>query len=112
MIPPQKSTGRLNHTESLIEKSMVNLFEAIIQKNTQKVKSILEQGANPNSIIDTSALSVMHFLCQSTAGIFKYLLEFGGSIFNRDSDGVSVIECASNNPEIYRLLRKKILIGG
>ncbi len=54
----------------------------------------------------------MHFACQSTAGIFKYLLEFGGSIFNRDSDGVSVIECASNNPEIYRLFRKTILIGG
>ena len=35
---------------------MVNLFEAIIQKNTQKVKSILEQGANPNSIIDASGL--------------------------------------------------------
>ena len=35
---------------------MVNLFEAIIQKNTQKVKSILEQGANPNSIIDASPL--------------------------------------------------------
>ena len=35
---------------------MVNLFEAIIQKNTQKVKSILEQGTNPNSIIDASPL--------------------------------------------------------
>ena len=54
---------------------MVNLFEAIIQKNTQKVKSILEQGANPNSIIDASGLSAMHFACQSTAGIFEYLLE-------------------------------------
>ena len=30
---------------------MVNLFDAIIQKNTQKVKSILEQGAHPNSVI-------------------------------------------------------------
>ena len=87
---------------------MVNLFEAIIQKNTQKVKSILEQGANPNSIIDTSGLSAMHFACQSTAGIFKYLLEIGGLIFNRDSDGVSVIECASNNPEIHRLDSKKL----
>ena len=56
MIPPQKSTGCLNHTESLIEESMFNLFEAIIQKNTKKVKSILEQGANPNSIIDASEL--------------------------------------------------------
>ena len=91
---------------------MVNLFEAIIQKNTQKVKSILEQGANPNSIIDASGLSAMNFACQSTAGIFKYLLEVGGSIFNRDSDGVSVIEYASNNPEIYRLIRKKCVIDG
>ena len=91
---------------------MVNLFEAIIQKNTQKVKSILEQGANPNSIIDASGLSAIHIACQSTAGIFKYLLEFGGSIFNRDSDGVSVIECASNNPEIQRLIRKKYVIDG
>ena len=49
---------------------MVNLFEAIIQKNTQKVKSILEQGANPNSIIDASGLSAMHFACQSQA--FNY----------------------------------------
>ena len=49
---------------------MVNLFEVIIQKNSQKVKSILEQGANPNSIIDASGLSAMHFACQSTAGIF------------------------------------------
>jgi len=73
---------------------MVNLFEVIIQKNTKKVKSILEQGANPNSIIDTSGLTAMHFACQYTAGIFEYLLEVGGSIFNRDSDGVSVIECA------------------
>ena len=62
---------------------MVNLFEAIIQKNTKKVKSVLEQGANPNPIIDASGLSVMHFACQSTAGIFKYLLEFAGSIFNK-----------------------------
>ncbi len=54
----------------------------------------------------------MHFACQSTAGIFKYLLEFGGSIFNRDNDGVSVIECASNNPEIHRLIRKKCVIDG
>ena len=54
----------------------------------------------------------MHIACQSTAGIFEYLLEVGGSIFNRDSDGVSVIECSSNNPEIYRLLRKKCVIGG
>ena len=91
---------------------MVNLFEAIIQKNTKKVKYTLEHGANPNSIIDASGLSAMHFACQSTAGIFKYLLEFDGSIFNRDSDGVSVIECASNNPVIHRLIRKKILIGG
>jgi len=91
---------------------MVNLFEAIIQKNTQKVKSILEQGANPNSIIDTSGLSAMHFACQSTAGIFEYLLEFGGSIFNRDSDGVSVIESASNNPVIHRLIGKKCVING
>ena len=52
----------------------------------------------------------MHFACQSTAGIFEYLLEFGGSIFNRDSDGVSVIECASNNPEIHPLIRKKCII--
>ena len=87
---------------------MVNLFEAIIQKNTQKVKSILEQGANPNSIIDASGLSAMHFVCQSTAGIFEYLLEVGGSIFNRDSDGVSVIECASINREIHRLNSKKL----
>ena len=77
-----------------------------------KVKYFWEHGAGLISIIDASGLSAMHFACQSTAGIFKYLLEFGGSIFNRDSDGVSVIECASNNPEIYRLLRKKILIGG
>ena len=91
---------------------MVNLFEAIVQKNTKKVKSILEQGVNPNSIIDASGLSAMHFACQSTAGIFKYLLEFGGSIFNRDSDGVSVIECASINPEIRRLIRKKCVIDG
>ena len=87
---------------------MVNLFEAIIQKNTKKVKYVLEQGANPNSIIDTSGLSAMHFACQSTAGIFEYLLEVGGSIFNRDSDGVSVIECASINPEIHRLDSKKL----
>ena len=40
---------------------MVNLFEAIIQKNTKKVKSVLEQGANPNPIIDASGLSAMHF---------------------------------------------------
>ncbi len=91
---------------------MVNLFEDIIQKNTKKVKYVLEQGANPNSIIDASEHSAMHFVCQSTTVIFKLLLEFGGLIFNRDSDGISVIECASNNPEIYRLLRKKILIGG
>ena len=69
---------------------MVNLFEAIIQKNIQKVKSILEQGANPNFLI----------------------LEVGGSIFNRDSDGVSVIECASINPETHRLIRKKCVING
>jgi len=91
---------------------MVNLFEAIIQKNTKKVKSILEQGANPNSIIDASGLSAMHFACQSTADIFEYLLEFGGSIFNRDSDEVSVIEYASINPEIHRLIRKKCVIDG
>ena len=35
---------------------MVNLIEAIIQKNTQKVKSILEQGDDPNSVIDASEL--------------------------------------------------------
>ena len=35
---------------------MVNLFEAIIHKNTKKVKYTLEQGANPNSIIDASGL--------------------------------------------------------
>ena len=91
---------------------MVNLFEAIIHKNTKKVKYTLEQGANPNSIIDASGLSAMHFACQSTADIFKYLLEFGGSIFNRDSDGVSVIEYASINPEIHRLIRKKCVIDG
>ena len=89
---------------------MVNLFEAIIQKNTKKVKYVLEQGANPNSIIDASGLSAMHFACQSTAGFFEYLLEVGGSIFNRDSDGVSVIKCASNNPVIHRLIRKKCII--
>ncbi|MDG2450964.1 MAG: ankyrin repeat domain-containing protein [Saprospiraceae bacterium] len=91
---------------------MVNLFEAIIHKNTKKVKYTLEQGANPNSIIDASGLSAMHFACQSTASIFEYLLEVGGSIFNRDSDGVSVIECASNNPKIHRLIRKKCVIYG
>ena len=76
---------------------MVNLFEAIIQRNTQKVKSILEQGANPNSIIDTSGLSAMHFACQSTASIFKYLLEFGGLISNRDNDAVSVSDLAESH---------------
>ncbi len=91
---------------------MVNLFEAIIQKNTKKVKYCLEQGANPNSAIDASGLSAMHFACQSTAGIFKHLLEFGGSIFNRDSDGVSVIDYASINPEIHRLIRNKCVIDG
>ena len=91
---------------------MVNLFEAIIQKNTKKVKYTLEHGTNPHSIIDASGLSAMHFACQSTAGIFEYLLEFGGSIFNRDSDGVSVIESASNNPVIHRLIRKKCVIDG
>ena len=70
---------------------MVNFFEPIIKKNTKKVKYVLEQGANPNYVIDTSELSAMHFTCQSTENIFKYLLEFGVSIFNRDSDGVSVI---------------------
>ena len=85
---------------------MVNLFEAIIHKNTKKVKYTLEQGANPNSIIDASRLSAMHSACQSKSGIFEYLLYVGGSFFDRDSDGVSVIERASNNPEIYRLIRK------
>ena len=91
---------------------MVNLFEVIIQKNTQKVKYVLEKGANPNSRIDNSGLSAMHFASQSTAGIFEYLLEVGGSIFNRDSDGVSVIDYASINPEIHRLIRKKCVIDG
>ena len=54
MVQGEQST--INHTELLIEEGMVNLFEAIIHKNTKKVKYTLEQGANPNSIIDASGL--------------------------------------------------------
>ncbi len=35
---------------------MVNLFEAIIQENTKKVKHLLEQDDDPNSVIDASEL--------------------------------------------------------
>ena len=52
----------------------------------------LGQGDDPNFVIDASGLPAIHFSCQSTAGIFKYLLESGRSIFNRDSDGASVID--------------------
>ena len=91
---------------------MIKLIDAIVNRNFKKVVYYLQQGADQNYLIDASGLSAMHFACQSTAGIFKNLLEFGGSIFNRDSDGVSVIEYASNNPEIYRLIRKKCVIDG
>ena len=89
---------------------MINLFKAIIQKNIKKVEYHLDYRPDPNSIIDVSGLSVMHFSCQSTDGIFKHLLECGGSTFNRDSDAVSIIDYASFNPEIHRLIGKKSVI--
>ena len=55
------------------------------------------QFAKQNSVIDGSELSAIDFACQFKAGIFKYLLKFGGLGFNRDSDGASVIECTSIN---------------
>ena len=91
---------------------MTELIDSIIEKNIDKVKYFLEQGADPNFVIDSSGLSAMHFSCQSTVGIFKCLLDYGGSIFKRDSDGVSVIDYARNTPEIHHLIRIESIFDG
>ena len=96
----------------MIDNSMSELIDSIIDRDIEKVKYLLEQGADPNSVIDASGLSAMHFACQSTVGIFKCLLDFGGSIFNRDIDGVSVIDYARNTPEIYALIRSEAIFDG
>ena len=61
---------------------MIELVDAIVDRDYEEVNFLLDQGADPNSIIDRSGLSAMHFACQSTVSIFKCLLDHGGSIFN------------------------------
>ena len=91
---------------------MIKFVDAIVDRNFKKVAYFLGQGADPNSVIDASGLSAMHFACQSTVSIFKCLLDHGGSIFNRDIDGVSVLEYSKNTPEIYRLIRIRSFLNG
>ena len=91
---------------------MIKFIDAIVDRNFKKVAYFLGQGADPNSVIDASGLSAMHFGCQSTVSIFKCLLDHGGSIFNRDIDGVSVLEYSKNTPEIYRLIRSRSFFNG
>ncbi len=83
-----------------------------VDRDYEEVKFLLEQGADPNSVIDASGLSAMHFACQSTVSIFKCLLDHGGSIFNRDIDGVSVLEYSKNTPEIFHLIRSRSFFNG
>ena len=89
---------------------MAKLIDAIIDRTFNKVKKLMGQGADPNSVIDASGLSAMHFACQSTVSIFKCLLDHGGSIFNQDVDGVSVFEYSKNTPEIHHLIRSEAII--
>lgn len=91
---------------------MIKFVDAIVDRNFKKVAYFLGQGADPNSVIDASGLSAMHFACQSTVSIFKCLLDHGGSIFNRDVDGVSVLEYSKNTPEIYRLIKSRSFFNG
>ena len=91
---------------------MIKFVDAIVDRNFKKVAYFLGQSADPNSVIDASGLSAMHFACQSSVSIFKCLLDHGGSIFNRDIDGVSVLEYSKNSLEIYRLIRSKSFFNG
>ena len=92
---------------------MAKLIDAIIDRKFNKVKKLMGQSADPNlTIDDDSGLSAMHFACQSSEDIFKCLLDFGGSIFNKDSDRISVIEYARNTPEIHRLIRSEAIFDG
>ena len=62
---------------------MTLTIDSIVDRDYEEVKFLLEQGADPNSVIDASGLLAMHFACQSTVSIFKCLLDHGGLIFNR-----------------------------
>ena len=83
------------------------LIEAIVKKNIKQVKKLIGKGACPNSnVADNSGLSAMHFACQSSDDIFKFLLDHGGSIFKRDSDGTSVFDCSKSNRSIHNIIIK------
>ena len=60
-----------------ILKSKINNHDLIYFDNAATTQK-------PNSVIDASGLSTIHFACHSTVSIFKSLLDHGGSIFNRD----------------------------
>ena len=71
---------------------MIKFVDAIVDRNFKKVAYFLGQGADPNSVIDASGLSGMHFACQSSVSIFKCLLDHGGSIFNVNVTSCPLIE--------------------
>lgn len=55
------------------------LIKAIVRRNTPQVHALLQQGADPNGIVDSSLLTPLHFAAQLGALKITQLLVTAGA---------------------------------
>ncbi|QLH42596.1 MAG: ankyrin repeat domain-containing protein [Coxiellaceae bacterium] len=71
------------------------LIDAVADNDTQKVRELLEQGANPNIVIDDALITPLHFAAQNNAREIALLLYTAGADLNSmTDDGETPIDIA------------------
>ena len=86
----------------------MNLIDAVIKGDVAQMKTLLEQGADPNMCLDAAKLRPLHFAAQNNAvEIAELLITAGADIHARTiPDGETPLDIARlhNNQEIVALL--------
>lgn len=87
----------------------VALIDAAKKNDAQKVKSLLEKGADPNATLDKAKITPLHFAVQSNAlDVVPLLLAAGASLDNKTEEEETPLDILklNNQPEMLALLNR------
>ena len=88
----------------------MDLIDAVIANDTENVKRLLEEGANPNQCDEGTSISPLHFAAQNNSLEVASLLVAAGADLNAtdDEDGDTPLAIAKlhQNQEMFALLTK------
>ena len=87
----------------------LDLIEAVIDGDFNRVCGLLRSGVNPNAVLDSANVTPLHFAAQNTkVNVIKELLKYGADLQAKTvPDGESPLDIARlfNHPDIIRSLQ-------